>query len=136
MNSTLAAAHITARFGTAERKAFCGNDLRALMSHASVLPDIMFAVRPLYERMEPYSFAADAAKARSDKAEGAGAARQRAGAQGGGGGKKRAARVDADDFNETAGISKAAAKRVSKQQAALQKAAMRHSLLRNSLMHM
>ena len=32
-------------------------------------------------------------------------------------------RVDADDFNETAGISKAAARRVTKQQAALQKAA-------------
>ena len=39
-----------------------------------------------------------------------------------GGGKKRAARVDADDFNETAGISAAAASRVRKQQAALQAA--------------
>ena len=40
VNATLAAAHITARFGTAERKAFCGNDLRALMSHESVLQQI------------------------------------------------------------------------------------------------
>ena len=68
VNSTLAGAHITARFGTAERKAFCGNDLRALMSHESVLPDILSFVRPLYERMEPYSFATDAAKARTAKA--------------------------------------------------------------------
>ena len=67
VNQILAAAHITARFGTAERKAFCGNDLRALMQHESVLPDVMCAVRPLYERMEPYSFAKDAAKARSEK---------------------------------------------------------------------
>ena len=37
-------------------------------------------------------------------------------------GKQRATRVDADDFNETAGISKAAAKRVVKQQSAQKKA--------------
>jgi hypothetical protein len=122
VNRILAEAHITARFGTAERKAFCGNDLRALMEHASVLPDIMFAVRPLYERMEPYSFAADASKARTDKRK-AQERLDRELEQQGGGGKKRAARVDADDFNETAGISKGAAKRVSKQQAALRKAA-------------
>jgi hypothetical protein len=121
VNETLAAAHITARFGTAERKGFCGNDLRALMSHASVLPDILSLVRPLYERMEPFSFAADAAKARTAKLK----AQERLDKEqelGGVGGKKRAGRVDADDYNETAGISKAAAKRVSKQQAAHQKA--------------
>ena len=37
-------------------------------------------------------------------------------------GKQRATRVDADDFNETAGISKAAAKRILKQQSAEKKA--------------
>ena len=39
-------------------------------------------------------------------------------------GKQRATRVDADDFNETAGmhISKAAAKRIMKQQTAQKKA--------------
>ena len=122
VNLILAAAHITARFGTAERKAFCGNDLRALMSHESVLPDIMSAVRPLYERMEPYSFAADAAKARNEKRKAQERLDKEVEQQGDGGGKKRAARVDADDFNETAGISKAAAKRVAKQRASLQKA--------------
>ena len=122
VNATLAAAHITARFGTAERKAFCGNDLRALMSHESVLPDILSHVRPLYERMEPYSFAADASKARTAKVK-AQERLDRELEQTEAGKKQRAARVDADDFNETAGISRAAAKRVSKQQAAQRKAA-------------
>ena len=42
---------------------------------------------------------------------------------GGVGQKRKAVRGDADDFNETAGISKAGAKRVARQQAALKKAA-------------
>ena len=68
VNQSLARAHICARFGTAERKAFCGNDLRELMRHPSVLPDILTLIRPLYQRMEPYSFAADAARARKERA--------------------------------------------------------------------
>ena len=67
INATLARAHITARFGTDERKAFCGNDLRALMEHADVLPEILRLARPLYKRIEPFSFAGDAAKARKKK---------------------------------------------------------------------
>ena len=121
VNATLAAAHITARFGTMERKAFCGNDLRALMSHESVLPDIMSAIRPLYERMEPYSFARDASKARAEKQKAEDRLAKEKEQQGVGS-KQKSARVDADDFNETAGISAAAAKRVRKQQAALKKA--------------
>jgi hypothetical protein len=119
VNNILASAHITARFGTGERKAFCGNDLRALMSDAAVLPDILAAGRPLYKRMEPYSFAADAAKARADQQK----ALERLEKEQQGQGAGRAARFDADDFNETAGISKAAARRVAKQQAALERAA-------------
>ena len=122
VNSILAAAHITARFGTSERKAFCGNDLRALMSHPSVLPDILSAVRPLYERMEPYSFAADAAKARAEQKK-AQVRMEKQQEQGqGGSGKQKAARFDADEFNQTAGISKATAVQLRKQQVALQKA--------------
>ena len=67
INATLARAHITARFGTDERKSFCGNDLRALMEHADVLPEILRLIRPLYQRMEPFSFAGDAFKARKEK---------------------------------------------------------------------
>ena len=37
------------------------------MQHDSVLPDVLAAVRPLYARMEPMSYAADAAKARAEK---------------------------------------------------------------------
>ena len=121
VNSILAAAHITARFGTDERKAFCGNDLRALMQHTSVLPDIHALVSPLYARMEPLSFAADAHKARADKKKQE--ERMAKEAEAGSAGKAKKARVDADDFNETAGISKAAATRVRKSQAALKAAA-------------
>ena len=119
VNRELAGAHITARFGTDERKSFCGNDLRALMQHPYVLPEIMSLVRPLYLRMEPCSFAADAAKARKEKKriEERLEKEQEAGIKGGGG---RARRVDADSFNETAGISAEAARRVRKTQAALQ----------------
>ena len=126
VNRTLAAAHIRARFGTSERKSFNGNDLRALMQHDSALTDVLTLVRPLYERMMPCSFAADAAKARKaqQKAEDRVVAeKERAAAGGGGGGGKKAARVDADDFNTTAGISKQAAARIRKQEAALEAAA-------------
>ena len=79
-------------------------------------------VRPLYQRMVPTSFAADAAKARKAHLK----AQERLAAElekaKGGGGKSRTARVDADDFNETAGISKQAAARVRKQQIALAEA--------------
>ena len=120
INSVLASAHITARFGTDERKAFCGNDLRAMMQHDHVLPAILSAIRPLYCRMEPFSFAADAAKARKEQAKAVERVeREKASGKVGAGGKQKAARVDADDFNETAGISKQAAARVRKQQAAL-----------------
>jgi hypothetical protein len=123
INTLLAQAHITARFGTAERKAFCGNDLRALIEHPYVLPDILSLVRPLYARMEPCSFAADASKARKVKATAVERlAREEEKGVEKGGGKQKARRVDEDDFNATAGISKAAAARVRKQQAALQAA--------------
>ena len=121
INSVLARAHITARFGTAERKSFCGNDLRAMMEHPSVLPDMLSLVRPLYQRMEPYSFAADAAKARREQAKAVERLeKEQASAKVGGGGKQKAARFDADDFNSTAGISKQAATRIRKQQAAVE----------------
>ena len=122
INKTLAGANITARFGTDERKSFCGNDLRALMQHDSVLPDVLAAVRPLYARMEPMSYAADAAKARAEKCKAQERLEREMELQAGGA-KPKARRVDADDFNDTAGISKAGAKRVAKQQAALKKAA-------------
>ena len=38
------------------------------MEHHRVLPDLLALVRPLYQRMEPLSFAADAAKARREQA--------------------------------------------------------------------
>ena len=122
VNLLLSRANIVARFGTSERRCFCGNDLRALMQHETVLPEILERVRPLYERMEPFSFAADAAKARESfrKAE---ERLIREGEGEWGGKKKKAAAVDADDFNTTAGISRAVAKRVAKQQAAVAKAA-------------
>jgi hypothetical protein len=134
VNQVLASAHITARFGTAERKSSCGNDLRALMSHASVLPDILSLVRPLYQRMEPYSFAADAAKARKElaKIEERMAREQGLASEGQ---KKKKARVDSDEFNETAGISAAAAKRIRKQQAALQVAVKKGSLFLTVSLH-
>ena len=118
VNLLLAHAHITAQFGTGERKAFCGNDLRALIEHPSVLPDILALVRPLYARMEPCSFAADAAKTRKAKET---AVERLAREEGGrkGGGKQKAVCADADDFNEQQGISKAGTARVRKQQAAL-----------------
>ena len=116
VNQVLAAGHITARFGTDERKAFCGNDLRALMQHTSVLPDILSLVRPLYRRMEPCSFAADAAKARKEqtKAEERMAKEHEAAAP-----AKRGKRVDTDDFDCTAGISAAVARRLRKHNAAV-----------------
>jgi hypothetical protein len=123
VNATLVRAHITARFGTAERKAFCGNDLRALMQDASVLPDILSLCAPLYSRMEPLSFAADASKARKEKKKQEERVAKEAADGQGGAGKQKKARVDADDFNNTAGISKAAAARVRKMQVALQAAA-------------
>ena len=119
VNKALAEAHIVARFGTSERKSFCGNDLRALMEHPTVLPAIMSAVRPLYQRMEPLSFAA--AKARKERArmeERLEKEKEMASA----GTNKRAARVDANEFNKTAGISAQAAARVRKYQAALKAA--------------
>ena len=71
--------------------------------------------------MEPFSFAADAAKARKEQAKAVERVeREKASGKVGAGGKQKAARVDADDFNETAGISKQAAARVRKQQAALE----------------
>ena len=118
VNQVLSHAHICARFGTDERKVFCGNDLRELMQHASALPDILALLRPLYQRMEPCSFAADAAKAR--KAQEKAKERLTKEQEAGGEKKKKAVRVDADCFNDTAGISAAAAKRVRKQQAVLQ----------------
>jgi hypothetical protein len=129
VNTLLATAHITARFGTSERKSFCGNDLRELMQHPSVLPDLLALVRPLYLRMEPCSFAADAARARKahQKAQERLAAELEKGKGGGG----RAARVDADEFNETAGISKQAAARIRKQQAALAEASGKDSDMRS-----
>ena len=113
INATLARAHITARFGTDERKAFCGNDLRALMEHADVLPDILRQIRPLYQRMEPCSFAGDALKARKEKLK----LEERAEKEAAAGGKPKAGggRVDADNFNQTAGITKAGAARIRKQ---------------------
>ena len=117
MNQLLAGAHITARFGTDERKAFCGNGMRALMEHPSVLPDLLALVRPLYQRMEPLSFAADAAKARKEQAK---LEERLAKEVGGEGRKKKAVRVVADDFDATPGISLASAKRVRKQQAAVE----------------
>ena len=116
VNAVLARAGICARFGTAERKAFCGNDLRALMMHPSALPDLLACVRPLYIKMEPMSFAADASKARKTKE------RLEKLADEVGKPKKKKARVDADDFDDTAGISAAAANRNRKQQAALKAA--------------
>mmetsp|Transcript_30212 Transcript_30212/g.68213 ORF Transcript_30212/g.68213 Transcript_30212/m.68213 type:complete len:98 (+) Transcript_30212:143-436(+) len=86
------------------------------MQHTSALPALLACVRPLYLKMEPMSFAADAAKARKVKerlekvtSEGAQL-------------KKKKQRVDADDFDDTAGISATAASRVRKQQAALKAA--------------
>ena len=119
VNHTLAAAHITARFGTDERKAFCGNDLRALMEHPTALPDLLQSVRPLYQRMEPCSFAADAAKARKERKR---VEERMTKEQEAGKGEGRGRRVDADDFDKTAGISAAAARRIRKTQAALQAA--------------
>jgi hypothetical protein len=119
INTVLARAHITARFGTAERKAFCGNDLRAQMEDPDVLPTILACIRPLYARMEPMSFAGDALKAREEKAKAEERASKPAAA---GGGKAKGRRVDADDFDSTAGISREAAKRARKQQAELQAA--------------
>ena len=124
INQVLAQANITARFGTAERKSFCGNDLRALMQHATVLTEILALVKPLYQRMEPLSFAAAAAKARKEKVKAEQRlAQEQERAGGDGAAKKKAARVDADEFNKTAGISKQAAARIRKQQAALDAAA-------------
>ena len=118
INATLARAHITARFGTHERKSFCGNDLRALMEHADVLPEILRLIRPLYQRMEPFSFAGDAFKARKEKLR----LEERAEKEAAAGGKIKAGggRVDTDNFDQTAGITKAGAARIRKQQAALQ----------------
>ena len=120
VNGVLARSGICARFGTAERKAFCGNDLRALMTHPSALPDLLACVRPLYIKMEPMSFAADASKARKVKE------RLEKVASEGGQPKKKKQRVDADDFDDTAGISAAAASRVRKQQAALKAYQFKH----------
>ena len=123
INSVLASAHITARFSTAERKSFCGNDLRAMMQHPCALPDILSLIRPLYQRMEPYSFAADAAKARREQAKAVERLeKEQASGKVGGGGKQKAARFDADDFNSTAGISKQVASRIRKQQVAVEAA--------------
>lgn len=48
VNLILKKGGLVARFGTEERKALCGNDIRCLMAHEAVLPDILHAMRPLY----------------------------------------------------------------------------------------
>ena len=132
VNEKLGSLKLRARFGTSERSALNGNDLTQLLADPSALPDIINMISPLYTRMMPQSLAADAkqtnqALKKAERAAKAAAEQMKtlhkAGAKAG---AVRSRRMNADDFDDLAGVTHVVAARVAAEEMELARARREH----------